>query len=214
SNNTRFYQENNSFPATLEGGSRGRLYHDIMRFSPLAPYKTPPVKDGEGNVVVPEQLTLLPAFNENNGFNAYNINNLVSTLNAEVQLTDYLNINGDFSFKRRFYDRTLNFKRWSLIGPLGSPSITYQTNNNQIRKDIRKTNYISFNIYADYQDTFLEKHNVGVLVGYQQEENNYMRVNTARQGVIADDLNSLNVAVGNILGPDNPMSTWATLGAF
>jgi len=214
SNNPRFYQEKNIFPATLEGGSRGRLYHDIMRFSPLAPYKTPPVKDGEGNVVVPEQLTLLPAFNENNGFNAYNINNLVSTLNAEVQLTDYLNINGDFSFKRRFYDRTLNFKRWSLIRPLGSPSITYQTNNNQIRKDIRKTNYISFNIYADYQDTFLEKHNVGVLVGYQQEENNYMRVNTARQGVIADDLNSLNVAVGNILGPDNPMSTWATLGAF
>src|SRR5699024_510079 len=93
-------------------------------------------------------------------------------------------------------------------------SITYQTNNNQIRKDIRKTNYISFNIYADYQDTFLEKHNIGVLVGYQQEENNYMRVNTARQNVIADDLNSLNVAVGNILGPFNPMSTWATLGAF
>lgn len=214
SNNSSFYQENNVFPATLEGGSRGRLYHDVMRFSPLAPHKTPPVEDEQGNVIVPEQSALLAGWNEKNGFNGYNINNFVSTLKAEVNVTSNLNVEGDFTFKRRFYDRTLNFKKWSLLGPQGTPSITYQTNNNQIRKDIRKTNYLSFNIYSDYNKTFFDKHNLGVLVGYQQEENNYFQVNTARQNVIADELNSMNVAAGNILGPDNPMSTWATLGAF
>jgi hypothetical protein len=136
SNNTRFYQENNRFPATLEGASRGRIFHDAMRFSPLAPYKTPAVLDDQGNEMVPEQLALMPAWLENNGFNAYNENNLVSTFKAEISLSENLVLNGDFSFKKNFYDRTLNLKKWSLIGPDGLPSITYQANNNQILKDI------------------------------------------------------------------------------
>lgn len=214
SNNTRFNQENNTFPATLEGGGRGRLYHDVMRFSPLAPYKTPPIEDDQGNIIVPEQLALIPAFLENNGFNAYNIDNFVSTLKAEAQVTQDLVINGDFTFKKRNYDRTMNFKKWSILGPTGTPSLTYQTNNNRIQKDVRKTEYISFNVYSNYNKTFLNKHNFEVLVGYQQEENNFFRVNVARENVVADDLNSMDVAVGNLRGPNNPMSTWATLGAF
>ncbi|SHF01642.1 TonB-linked outer membrane protein, SusC/RagA family [Mariniphaga anaerophila] len=214
SNNTRFYQENNSFPATLEGGSRGRLYHDAMRFSPLAPYKTPAVKDDQGNTVVPEQLALLPAWLENNGFNAYNENNLVSTFKAEVNLTKGLVLKGDFSFKKIFYDRTLNYKKWSLLGPDGKPSITYQANNNRILKDIRKTDYISFNVYADYHKSIGEDHNFGLIAGYQQEENNYFMLATSRQNVLSSNLNSLNVAIGDVIGPDNPITSWATLGAF
>ncbi len=214
SNNTRFYQENNSFPATLEGDSRGRLYHDAMRFSPLAPYLTPEVKDEQGNVVVPEQLALLPGWLENNGFNAYNENNLVTTFKAEINLTKHLILKGDYSFKKIFYDRTMNYKKWSLLGPDGKPSVTYQANNNQILKDIRKTDYTSFNIYANYNRTILGNHNINIVAGYQQEENYYFRLETARQTVLANNLNSLNVAIGDIIGPNNPISTWATLGAF
>ncbi len=214
SNNTRFYQENNSFPATLEGGSRGRLYHDAMRFSPLAPWKTPRVVDADGNVVVEEQLALLPGWLENNGFNAYNEDNFVTSFRSEVTLTDNLAVKGDFSFKKIFYDRTLNYKKWSLSGPDGRPSITYQANNNQIAKDIRKTNYVSFNVYADYRKKIANNHNINLLVGYQQEENNYFRLETSKRDVIANNLNSLNVAIGDVIGPNNPIDTWSTLGYF
>jgi TonB-linked SusC/RagA family outer membrane protein len=214
SNYTRYYQENNIFPATLEGGSRGRLFHDIMRFSPLAPYKTPAVKDAEGNIIVPEQLALMPGWSENNGFNAYNDNNLVSTLKAEVELSKDLSISGDFTFKRNFYDRTLNLKKWALIGPDAKPSVTYQVNNNQIAKDIRKTNYTTFNIYGRYKKSIANKHNFEGLLGYQQEQSDYFRLDVSRRDVIADDLNSLNVAIGDVIGPGNDMNNWATLGAF
>lgn len=214
SNNTRFYQENNSFPATLEGASRGRLFHDAMRFSILAPWKTPAVTDDQGNVVVPEQLALLPGWLENNGFNAYNDNNLVSTFKVELDLTKNLTVKGDYSFKKNFYDRTLNYKRWSLLGPDGRPSITYQANNNQILKDVRKTDYTSYNIYANYRNSFAEKHNLDLVVGYQQEENDYFQLDVARQTVIADNLNSLNIAIGDVIGPNNPITTWGTMGAF
>lgn len=214
SNNTRFYQENNSFPATLEGGSRGRLYHDAMRFSPLAPWKTPRVLDADGNVLVEEQLALLPGWLENNGFNAYNEDNFVTSFRSEVTLTDNLAVKGDFSFKKIFYDRTLNYRKWTLTGPDGKPSITYQANNNEIGKDIRKTNYVSFNVYADYNKSFGNNHNFNVLIGYQQEENNFFRIQTSKRDVIADNLNSLNVAIGDVIGPTNPIDTWSTLGYF
>lgn len=214
SNNTRFYQQNNSFPATLEGASRGRLYHDAMRFSPLAPYKTPAVKDSDGNTIIDEQLALMPGWLEKNGFNEYNENNFVSTLKAELNLTKDLIIKGDFSFKKNFYDRTLNYKKWTLFGPDAKPSITYQTTNNQILKEVNKTDYTSFNIYANYLKSFRDKHFVEAVVGYQQEENNFFSLQVARQTVLSDNLNSLNVAIGDVIGPDNPISTWGTLGVF
>src|SRR5690606_30528959 len=154
------------------------------------------------------------AWLEKNGFNAYNDNNLVSTFKADISLTEGLMLRGGYSFKKNFYDRPLQFKKWSLIGPDGQPSITYQANNNQILKDITKTDYTSFNVYANYTKSMAEAHNFDVIVGYQQEENNFFQLETARQNVLADNLNSLNVAIGDIIGPNNPITTWSTLGVF
>lgn len=214
SNITRFYQINNTFPATLEADSRGRLFHDMMRWSPLVPLKTPPVKDSLGNIIIPEQLTTLAGYNENNGFNKYQINNLVSTFKANIKVTDNLSLKGDYTFKKNWYERTLNYKKWTFYGPQGEPSLIYNANENQIKKDWRRTSYTSFNLYADYKKSFLDKHNFHLLIGYQQEENNYERVQVGRKDVIADYLNSYNIAVGDIIEMNNPISTWGTMGAF
>ncbi|MGM0583009.1 MAG: SusC/RagA family TonB-linked outer membrane protein, partial [Bacteroidota bacterium] len=218
SNNTRYYYENNIFPTTLDAGNvnedRGRIYHDIIRFQPLAPWKTPPVKDEEGNIIVPEQLAQIPAIVENNGFNEYNKNNLVTIFKAEINIVKNLNLLGDFSFKKNFYDRTMNLKKWTFFGPDGKPNITYQANNNQIQKDNRKTDYTSFNIYVDYRQNVLENHNFEILAGYQQEEEYFNRLQVSRQNVLANELNSTEVAVGEVIGPDNPISTWSTMGFF
>lgn len=213
SNVTRFYQVNNIFPATLEAGSRGRLFHDMMRWSPLVPLKTPPVKDSAGNIIVPEQLTTLAGYNENNGFNKYQINNLVSTFKADVKITDHLSIKGDYTFKKDWYERTLNYKKWIFYGPQGEPSLIYQANNNQIKKEWRRTNYTSINVYANYDRSF-SAHNFHLLVGYQQEENNHEKLQVGRKAVIADYLNSINVSVGDIIDLDNPISAWGTMGVF
>lgn len=214
SNITRLTQVNNSFPATLEGGSRARLYHDIMRFSPNTPWRTPPVKDDQGNIIIPSQLTFNAGFNENNGFNKYDIDKLVSTLRAEISVNNDLTFKGDFTFKRRFYNKTLNFKKWILMGPLGTPSLTFQANNNQITKYWEKLKYGSFNIYANYQKTLAKDHHFNLLIGYQQEEFNNEDLTVGRKDVIDDELSSINAAVGDFIGPDNPINEWATLGVF
>src|SRR5699024_12799634 len=61
---------------------------------------------------------------------------------------------------------------------------------------------------------FRGKNNLDLLLGFQQEEDNYSRMIVTRLDVIANDLNSQNVAVGEILGPSNPMSTLANRGGF
>lgn len=214
SNVTRFYQKDNKFPATLEGASRGRLFHDMMRWSPLVPLKTPPVKDSEGNILVPEQLTTLAAFNENNGFDQYKEEDLVSTFKVDLKINNDLTIKGDYTFKKNWYEETLNYKKWTFYGPDGKPSIIYQNNQDEIGKDWRKSDYTSFNIYANYNKSYLNKHNLNILIGYQQEENKYESVQVGRKNVIANYLNSFNVAVGDIIGLANPINSWATMGAF
>src|SRR5699024_11135960 len=123
-------------------------------------------------------------------------------------------IKGDYTFKKNWYARTLNFKEWIFYGPDAKPSIIYQNNQNKIEKDWRKTDYTSLNVYANYDRSFENKHNLNVLIGYQQEENKYQRLDISRKNVIANSLNSLNIAVGDILGPNNPITSWGTLGLF
>lgn len=213
-NKTRLSRVHNVFPANPGGSNRNRLYHDIMRFAPTVPVKTPPVKDENGNTIVSEQLVGVPAFAENHGFEQYNTNNLVTTLKGELDLLPNLVIHGDFSFKKETYAETFNFKRWTLLGPDSEPSIVFQENNNQIAKEVNETDYTSFNVYAEYTNTFLGSHNVDIMAGYQQEENSFSGLNVSRREVINHDLNSTNVAVGEVIGPNNPMESWATMGIF
>ncbi len=214
-NITRFSQTNNSFPNSLSGiGERWRIIHDMNRFSPLTPYKLPPVRDSGGNIIAEEQLAHNAATAENNGFNRYKINNLVTTLEADLDVTSNLSLNADYTYKSRDYDRTYNYKQWRLIGPNGGTSVTYQQNNNQIGKEFQSTDYTSFNVYANYDKTLWADHNLNVLAGYQQEENNFEALETARQSVVNNNYNSTNIAVGNIIGPSNQLSTFATIGAF
>src|SRR5699024_3709177 len=138
SNITRYYREQNSFPASLDRGTRGRYYHDIMRFAPVVPYKTPAVKDEQGNIIAPEQTLWLAGWLQKNGFNRYKINNFVTTLKGDIDVNNHLSFKGDFTFKKRFYHRTLNYKKWAVIGPTGKKVLVSQKVNNQIRKDIRK----------------------------------------------------------------------------
>lgn len=215
SNNTRFSQVSNVFPATLDSDNRGRIYHDIRRFVPIAPYKTPEIRDEEGNVIVPEQLAIMPGWTKNNGYTAYDDRIFVTTFRGRIQLIpNELILRGDFTYRLGNYDETFNYKKWTLLGPDGNPNIVNQASNNQIRKTQRTTNYTSFNVMLDYTKSFAGIHNLSLLAGVQQEEHNFSSLQVARLNVLAPDLNSQNVAVGDVLGPYNPMSTWGTLGIF
>lgn len=213
-NITRYYRERNSFPGSLDPNERARYWHDLMRFAPITPWKSPAVRDDQGNVIVPEQLLWFAGWLENNGFKKYTIDNFVTNFKAQVDINDQFSIKGNVSFKKRFYHRIFNYKKWAVIGPTGKKEIVYQKNSNQITKTFRRTNYYMFNVYANYKESFNSGHNIDVMFGYQQEENTYKRVRIGRKGVVDNDLNSIDVAVGQFVGPFNPMTSFASIGWF
>ncbi|WP_340110689.1 SusC/RagA family TonB-linked outer membrane protein [Maribellus mangrovi] len=210
---SRMTRRRNSFPTSAAGANRQRLYHDIMRYIPTAPAKTPAIYDDEGNEIVPEQDAQVAFFTENYGFEEYTNDEFINTFKAEIKLLPGWNVKGDYTFKRVIHEQTLNYKKATFYGPDGSATV-YNGATNRIQKDYRHTDYHSFNIYTNYSKTFDEKHNLKVLLGVQQQESYFTRLIAQRYNVINDDLNSLNVAVGESTDPNNPESDWATLGAF
>ncbi|MDX1285115.1 MAG: SusC/RagA family TonB-linked outer membrane protein, partial [Draconibacterium sp.] len=210
---SRFSRRDNIFPATPAGSSRQRMFHDIMRFIPLAPAKTPAMYDEAGNEIVPEQNAQVAFFAENYGFQAYKNDEFLNTFKAEIKLLPGWNVKGDYTFKRAIYEQTFNYKKATFYGPDGSAKI-YNATNNHIQKDYRNTDYTSYNVYTNYTKSINDAHNFSVLAGVQQQENFFTRLVAQRYNVINDDLNSLNVAIGESTDPNNQESDWATLGAF
>ena len=80
------------------------------------------------------------------------------------------------------------------------------TTTNDIAKKYTETQYIATNLYTEYEKTFHEKHALKALVGFNYEESTYEALNAQRNGLIYDDAQSINLALGTAIttaGPQN-----------
>lgn len=73
--------------------------------------------------------------------------------------------------------------------------------------------YLMFDVYATFNKTFNEKHNVTVVAGYNQEQYRYDQVEFSRKELITSSLPSINLATGDI-NLNQDITTWALQGAF
>jgi len=218
STNIRYSKKENSFPEYDNGSSSPspqRLYHDVLRMCPLAPYMTPARYDSDGSEIVPEQLANIPFKLANSGESQYVKDELVATFRGVAELLPGWTLKGDFSYKKISGLTTTHVKKAIHYGPDGSPALKYNMDaNNTLTKDMEQAWYSTYNIYSEYQKTLGQKHNITALVGYQQQENKFERLKGSNSSILNDDLSSLELAVGENLNVNNPISTWGTLGGF
>lgn len=73
-------------------------------------------------------------------------------------------------------------------------------------------NYLSPNIYSTYARNF-GKHNLSVMVGYQQEKFKYFSLNADALYLLSDNIPSVNTAVGNKTVEDG-QGHWSTQSGF
>lgn len=84
-----------------------------------------------------------------------------------------------------------------------------------------RENYFNPNIYTEYLRTFLDKHTVKVMAGFQSELNKYRDLSAKRDGIIVPSIPTLNTTSGTAFNGD-PISpsvsgqyqNWATAGFF
>lgn len=123
------------------------------------------------------------------------------------------NVKGDFTYQ----NTNSNENRIRVPVPYSRVQgvIEYLGNQyNDIREIQRNTQYLAGNLYADYEKRFAEKHYFKGLVGYNYELSTYKRIGMERNGLIYEDAEDINLALGESMATTGGYEQWNVLGGF
>jgi len=88
------------------------------------------------------------------------------------------------------------------------------TTTNDIREIRQRTQYIATNIYAEYEDNIKDVHYFKALVGYNYEQSTFKGLMAQRNGLIFENANDINLALGTSIVTQGGWEEWAILGGF
>lgn len=139
---------------------------------------------------------------------------LKNTISATASfLKNRLRIKGDFTFQNSDNDQTrirvpVPFsRRPGVIEYVGSSK-------NDIQNTNKTTTYLASNIYGEFEETFKEKHYFKAMLGYNYEQSRMKNVKVLRNGLIFDDAEDLNMALGQTINTEGGYSKWRLSGGF
>lgn len=121
-----------------------------------------------------------------------------------------LSLKGDFSYMITTSNETRkqNPVSYSII-----PNQFITTTTNRLAQYSQTTNYYVGNIYADYRQRF-GNHNVGILAGWNLENEETKSLYADRDGVLTPDGLDFNLATGTNFSLTGGGNNWSTVGLF
>ncbi|KQN37272.1 SusC/RagA family TonB-linked outer membrane protein [Pedobacter sp. Leaf41] len=122
-------------------------------------------------------------------------------------------VNADFTFRNTNNDKEQKRVQVPYSSTRGVTSFV-GTTTNDLLFDLRETNYLATNIYAEYENRFGSDHYLKAMVGYNYEQSTYNRVAVQRNGIIFEDATDLNLALGQSITTGGGYEQWAILGGF
>lgn len=126
---------------------------------------------------------------------------------------DRLRLKSDFTFQTT----EIGEKRKQVPLPYSSKPgvIAYLgTTTNDLREVRQKTEYIATNVYAEYEDHINDVHYFKALLGYNYEQSTFKGLLVQRNGLIYDNANDINLALGGNYLTSGGWEEWAILGGF
>ena len=133
----------------------------------------------------------------------------ITTKNSELKnttgfnakfLNDRLRVNGDFTYKRTTMERTKKQVRspYSRSVDENGQSITeYITGTySDFAETIDQTNYLATNLYAEFEDTFNEKHYFKAMAGWNYEKSSMKQIYGYNDELLTDDVENINLTMG------------------
>jgi TonB-linked SusC/RagA family outer membrane protein len=88
------------------------------------------------------------------------------------------------------------------------------TTTNDIQITYRQTRYSASNIYGEYETRFRDKHYLKLLGGYNYEQSVFERLMAQRNGLITENAEDMNLALGQSINTEGGYEKWAILGGF
>lgn len=135
-----------------------------------------------------------------------------NTIGLEAKaLQNKLTFKGDFTYSKTSQEET---RRNNYIDYSIAPGQTAHFGKSQLRKYDQDITYYSSNITGEYSDTFADKHDFHVLLGYNIESSSTHNLNTSRDGLLSEDKPDFNLMDGLNYSITGGGSEWAFLGLF
>lgn len=187
--------------------------YNVQRYIELASFPSIPLYNPDGSFTRSGAYSLgafISGTNEQDTGNKLLKN---TTSFAANFLNNKLHIKGDFTFRYKTYDKAR--KRLQVPYSDKENVVSYVgTAFNDFTEENSKTNYTATNLYAEYEDTFNKKHYVKGMIGYNYETSRYKQLSVLRNGVLLENAESINLALGESITTSANAQNWKILGAF
>lgn len=137
-----------------------------------------------------------------------------TTFEASFNVMKNLNVRANYSYLHYNYqtmNRTVNVPYSKYPGEISY--LTTGNGVNQLKETQTNHWYQAFNVYGDYMLDIAD-HQFKIMAGYNYETKRLKDIKVSRQGLLSDDLNDLNLAVGDAMTMSGGQNEYALLGAF
>lgn len=188
------------------GRNYGPLFNMLARSKPHWPVYNP-----DGSYF---RFNTIPNMNGDAGSETLYRNDLTITGGVEIEPIKDLLIEGDFTWRNNnaeFARTTLQIMQTLPNGDVVPNQRTVGVTS--IEKYFSRTNYSNIDLHASYSKTIKEKHNLFGLVGFQQEESQFSRLNGQANNLLSTSLTTISTASSDYYTSD-ALTHWATRGYF
>ena len=116
-------------------------------------------------------------------------------------LDNRLRVNGDFTYRKKTYDRNKRQVRTQYskgVDSNGDPLMETIASAPQSRmyEYADATRYLATNLYAEFEETFAQKHYFKAMGGWNYEQSQYKRINEDNTDLLTPDVENINLAFG------------------
>jgi len=195
--------------APLNVGEGGGIFRNINDEG----HTVAPMFNPDGTLTYSAAYTVGDYYNGKNG-TASKQNVLRNTTGFSTNFfEDKFRIKGDITFQQTTNDDTrvrvpvAYSRKPGVLEYVGS-------NTNDFQQTDRTTQYLATNIYSEYEPKWSKDHYVKFLAGYNYEQSTYKGLLASRNGLIFDDANDINLALGQSIITSGGYESWAVLGGF
>lgn len=206
--NTKFL--NSNYEAPFSGNFENLFFHNLARMRPnISPY------DLNGNF---SEFSFVPYVQSGSKDNLKNYDFTIIT-GLEIEPLSNWKIFLNVNYLRTELHEDVLMLPGLIYGLDGTPSYINGTGFNMIpllggyNRRTNTNNYVSPNVYTSYNYSVNNKHNFAVMVGFQQEVNDYQQLNASTQDLISATTPGINLSTGDQTVLDT-RNHWATRGFF
>ncbi len=192
------------------GGLSDGFYHSLARFRPTVNHIDP-----NGHYT---ELTMIP-YLQSGTFTLNKRKNVNLTGDININLLKGWTLKGDYTY-RIFLANYEALNTPPLIPGAdnktfykGTRSELGVTDNGSYTRRQTQGLFQKISLYTNYNTTFAQQHNIGVMAGYQEELFQRGELSTTAKDLISATNPGINIATGEKLAKDNRYS-WATRGFF